>query len=146
MRALIQRVSQAKVRVKGELVASINQGLLILLAIHKDDSEAQIIKLANKIIKLRIFEDDLGKMNLALPDVVGEILLVSQFTLYADTNKGNRPSFMDSARPEQAKPLYLKLVAELQERGVAKVATGRFGVYMEVSLINDGPTTILLDI
>ncbi len=146
MRTVIQRVSQAKVSVKSEVIASINQGLLILLAIHRDDTETKIAKLADKIAKLRIFEDELGKMNLALKDVAGEILLVSQFTLYADTSRGNRPSFLVSARPEQAKPLYLKLAAELRERGITKVVTGRFGAYMELSLINDGPTTILLDI
>ena len=145
MRAVIQRVSRAKVSVGGEKVGEIKKGFLLLLGIHRDDDEAKISKLADKIEKLRIFEDKEGKMNLALKDVSGEILVVSQFTLYGDTEGNNRPSFIEAARPEKALPFYEKLVRLLAEKGL-KVETGRFGSHMELDFINDGPTTIIIEV
>lgn len=145
MRAVIQRVKNANVKVEGEVVGDINQGLLVLLAVHIDDTEDMIIKMAEKVLKLRIFSDKEDKMNLSLKDVGGEILVVPQFTLYGNCNKGNRPSFIESARPEKAIPMYEKFVKYVREQGI-KVATGEFGAMMEVELINDGPTTIIIDL
>jgi D-aminoacyl-tRNA deacylase len=118
---------------------------LLLLGIHRDDEEGSLLKLADKIEKLRIFEDKEGKMNLALKDVGGEILVVSQFTLYGDTTGNNRPSFIKAARPEKALPFYEKFVKLLSDKGF-KVETGRFGSHMELDFINDGPTTIIIEI
>ncbi len=146
MRTVIQRVASAKVQVEGETVGAINQGLLVLLAIHVADEEEKIVKMADKLVNLRIFEDAAGKMNLSLKDVDGEILVVSQFTLYGNTERGNRPSFLDSARPEKAEPFYQKFIKILEEKGVKKVAHGKFGALMAVELVNDGPTTIILDL
>ncbi|MCX6795611.1 MAG: D-aminoacyl-tRNA deacylase [Candidatus Falkowbacteria bacterium] len=146
MRAVIQRVTSSRVLVKEEIVGEIGSGLLILLAIHNDDEELTLDKLAEKIINLRIFEDEFGKINLSLKDVVGEAMVVSQFTLYGKTEKGNRPSFLDSARPDKAKPFYDKFVELLAVKGIKKVATGKFGALMSVQLINEGPTTIIIDL
>jgi D-tyrosyl-tRNA(Tyr) deacylase len=145
MRAVIQVVSEASVKVAGELISEIKKGYLILLAVHVDDTEDKINKMAEKIINLRIFPDENDKINLNIKDVDGEILLVSQFTLYGDVKKGNRPSFIESARPEQANAYYEILVGKLREF-VPVVKTGRFGAHMSVSLINDGPCTIIIDL
>ena len=145
MRAVIQAVSLANVKVDNKIVGKIKRGCLVLLAIHKDDTKDKIAKMADKIERLRIFMDDNGKMNLSLKDVGGEILLVSQFTLYGDTKKGNRPSFIESAKPVKAVPYYEKVVASLKDKGF-KVETGYFGAMMSVSLVNEGPTTIIIDL
>lgn len=145
MRAVIQVVSEANVKVDDHIVGEINRGFLVLLAICNDDTEDKIEKMADKIANLRIFTDSADKMNLNLHDVKGEVLLVSQFTLYGDVRKGNRPSFTDSAKPIKAVPYYEKVVLALKQKGV-KVATGQFGAMMQVSLVNEGPTTIIIDL
>jgi D-tyrosyl-tRNA(Tyr) deacylase len=139
VRALVQRVSGATVEVGGEEVAGIGRGLLILLGVHVDDGPDQADRLVAKIERLRVFEDAEGKMNLSVRDVDGELLCVSQFTLYGDARKGNRPSFVDAAPPERAEPLYERVRAALDAQG------GRFGARMSVSLVNDGPVTLLLE-
>ncbi|MEG0375111.1 MAG: D-aminoacyl-tRNA deacylase [Raoultibacter sp.] len=144
MRALIQRVSEACVTIAGETVGSINKGYLILLGVGHEDTEAQADKLWSKIIKLRIFEDEDGKTNLSLDAIGGEVLVVSQFTLYANCKKGNRPSFVEAGAPDEAERLYEYFVS-LVHRDVAHVATGSFGAMMDVSLVNEGPFTIWLD-
>jgi D-aminoacyl-tRNA deacylase len=145
MRAVIQRVTQASVSVEGKLISIIKNGFLVFLAIKAGDSKEQALKLADKIANLRIIEDNQGKMNLSLLNQGGEILLVSQFTLYANTEKGNRPSFIDSARPEEAEPLIQALAEKLESLGIP-VSQGAFGKYMQVELTNNGPTTIIIDI
>lgn len=145
MRAVIQVVSGASVKVDDKVVGQINKGYLVLLAICATDSSDMIAKMADKIADLRIFPDENDKMNLSLKDVGGEILLISQFTLYGDTKKGNRPSFIDSAKPDKAIPMYEKIIDLLKEKKF-KVETGRFGASMSVSLINEGPTTIIIDL
>ena len=144
MRALLQRVSHASVTVDERIVGQIGQGLLVLLGVGQDDGETQIKPLADKIVRLRIFEDDEGKMNRSLLDIGGEILVVSQFTLYADTRRGRRPSFTDAAPPALAEPLFEQFKAALTEYGLT-VASGIFGAYMQIDLRNDGPVTIWLD-
>ena len=144
MRALIQRVTHAQVDVDGRTVGSIGTGLLILLGVGTNDTEAQVGKLWGKISKMRIFEDEACKTNLSLADVSGEVLVVSQFTLYASCKKGNRPSFTDAGAPVEAKRLSELFVSQARE-DVPRVETGEFGAMMEVSLVNDGPFTILLD-
>ncbi len=145
MLALIQRVSEATVEIQGKINAQIDQGFLILLGIHQADTEADCIYLANKISSLRIFSDSEGKMNLDIKAVNGRIILVSQFTLHAQTKKGNRPSFIEAARPEQAIPLYHHLIELLEKNLGFPIQTGQFGADMQVSLVNDGPVTIILD-
>ncbi|WP_026369553.1 D-aminoacyl-tRNA deacylase [Kallotenue papyrolyticum] len=144
MRALIQRVSRASVRVDGATVGAIGPGLVILLGVGVGDSEREAALLAEKIAHLRIFADAEGKFNRSLLEVGGAALVVSQFTLFADTRKGRRPSFTQAAPPEQAAPLVERFAALLREQGIA-VATGRFGALMEVELVNQGPVTIWLD-
>jgi len=144
MRAVVQRVSQASVTVGDEVVGAIGQGLLILLGIGVGDSEAEARLLAEKTANLRIFADEEGRFNRSLLDIGGEALVVSQFTLYADTRRGRRPGFSDAAPPEIAAPLVDIFADELRRLGVA-VSTGRFGAMMRVALVNDGPVTILLD-
>lgn len=144
MRAVVQRVSRASVRVGGEVTGSIETGFLVLLGIADDDTQDDVIVLAQRIAGLRIFEDAEGKMNLALADVGGKVLAVSQFTLLGDCRKGRRPSFVRAARPEKAHELYRGFVAELSGQGV-DVETGRFQEEMQVELVNDGPVTLLLD-
>jgi D-tyrosyl-tRNA(Tyr) deacylase len=144
MRAVVQRVSQASVVVDGETVGRIGPGLLVLLGVGVHDEEEDAVTTAKKIAQLRIFNDADGKFNLSLEDVGGAVLLVSQFTLLGDTRKGNRPSFIDAARPEQAVPLYESVADHLRARNIP-VETGRFGAHMMVHLTNDGPVTILLD-
>ena len=144
MRALIQRVSRASVTIDGVQVAAIGQGLLILLGVKNADTAREADFLADKCSVLRIFEDEQGKMNLALADVGGEILVVSQFTLYGDVRKGRRPSCIDAAPPAVAEPLYEHFIARLREKGI-HVETGRFGADMKVELLNDGPVTFLAE-
>ena len=144
MRILIQRVSRASVTVGCERVAAIGRGYLALIGVTHADTVAGASKLAAKTARLRIFEDDAGHMNLALADVGGEVLAVSQFTLFADACRGNRPSFSDAARPEQGEAVYLAFVEALRAEGVP-VQTGIFGAHMRVDLVNDGPVTILLE-
>lgn len=144
MRLVIQRVSSARVNVHGEGVGSIGKGLLILLGIKPGDSEDDIRYLVDKSVNLRIFEDDAGKMNLSLLDVKGEALIVSQFTLYADTRKGRRPGFSEAAVQSVAEPLYEKFCSTVRQQGV-QVSTGQFGAMMDVSLVNQGPVTIIID-
>ncbi len=145
MRAVIQAVSGANVKVDDKIVGEIKRGYLVLLAIHNDDTEDKIEKMADKIVDLRILLDEDEKMNLSLKDVHGEILLVSQFTLYGETKKGNRPSFLESAKPVKAVPYYEKVVSLLKNKNI-KVETGQFGAMMSVSLVNEGPTTIIIDL
>lgn len=144
MRAIIQRVKEARVEVEGEVVGRIGEGMLILVGAGKDDTEEDAEYLAEKIIGLRIFEDAEGKMNLSLTDTGGEVLVVSQFTLYGDCRKGRRPSFDKAAPPELAEELYELFVREIRERGV-NVETGKFRAMMDVHLINWGPVTLMLD-
>lgn len=144
MRAVVQRVASASVRVEDEIVGQIDRGFLVLLGVGIDDTDADAVALAEKIAGLRVFEDDNGKMNLALDDVDGRMLVVSQFTLFGDCRKGRRPSFVEAARPEQAERLYESFVAEVRGQGL-QVETGRFQTHMNVSLVNDGPVTLLLD-
>lgn len=143
MRAVLTRVKSASVTIGGEVVGSIDKGFLILLGVHVDDTEAQADKVADKICGLRIFEDENGKMNVNPADAGAELLIVSQFTLYADV-KSRRPGFTRAARPETAVPLYERVIAKCRERGF-KVETGRFGAEMLVESVNDGPVTILID-
>ena len=145
MKAVLQRVSEAEVKVGGETTGKIEKGFLVLLGVMEGDTEKEASLLASKIAKLRVFEDDDEKMNLSVADVDGEILSVSQFTLCADVRKGNRPSFTPSAKPDEAKALYEKFNSFLLSEGVKKVETGIFGADMKVSLINDGPVTIIFD-
>ncbi len=144
MRVLLQRVSRADVRVDGQTTGAIERGLLLLVGFTADDDDARLAWMADKVVGLRIFGDDEGKMNLALTDVSGAVLVVSQFTLYGDASQGRRPSFIAAARPEVAEPLYRKFVAHLRNRGV-RVETGEFGAMMEVALVNDGPVTLWLE-
>ncbi len=143
MRAVLQRVCEASVAVESEAVAGIGPGLLVLLAVEKGDTEAQADWIARKIAELRIFEDDQGKMNKSVAEVGGSVLLVSQFTLAADCRKGRRPSFDRAAPPDEALPMLARVKSGIESRGLA-VAEGRFGAHMKVSLVNDGPVTILL--
>lgn len=145
MRLVIQRVSQASVQVDGEVVGNIGHGLLVLVGITNDDTQTDIRWLTAKLLSLRIFNDTEGKMNLSLQDIRGELLLVSQFTLYADSRKGNRPSYVRSAPPPVSIPLYQAFVEACRAVAPATVQTGRFGANMQVSLVNDGPVTIILD-
>ena len=144
MRAVVTRVKQASVTIDGAVAGQIGQGFLILLGVTHEDTEAQARKLADKICSLRIFEDENGKMNIGLDQVAGELLIVSQFTLYGSCRRGRRPDFMAAARPETAIPLYEKFVALCREKGF-RVATGRFGAEMQVDSRNDGPLTLILD-
>ena len=143
MKALIQRVKNASVTIDGELYSQIGHGFLILLGIEKEDSEEKIQWLVNKIVNLRIFENEEGKMAQSVLDIMGEILVVSQFTLCADCKKGTRPSFDNAMKPDLAEKLYEKFVKELSEKITVK--TGVFGAMMDVQLINDGPVTIMLE-
>ncbi len=144
MRALLQRVNSANVSVDGETIGAIGPGLLILVCAMQGDSSTEVAKLAAKISKLRIFRDDEGRMNRSVLDVQGEVLVVSQFTLAADTSRGNRPGFSTAAEPAKGEELYLKFAEELRGLGLT-LATGQFGADMAVSLVNDGPVTIWMD-
>ncbi len=145
MRAVIQRVSQASCMVENDVTGEIGTGLVVLLGIEDADTDDDLQWLAQKIIALRIFSDEKGLMNKALADIDGGILLISQFTLFAQTKKGNRPSFIRAARPEKAIPLYEKMIAALQNLTGKKIATGIFGADMKISLTNDGPVTIIMN-
>lgn len=147
MRALIQRVSRGKVEIKSNAYsAEINKGMVLLLGIKEEDSEIEVNYVAEKCANLRIFEDENEKINLSLKDIEGEILLISQFTLYGDTRKGNRPSFNEAAKPDKALTLYNLFSSKLRELvGTEKVKEGIFGAMMEVTIINDGPVTVLVD-
>ena len=145
MKALVQRVSEASVTIDGEVVADIGRGYLVLFGVTHGDTEAMADKLASRIVKLRIFEDENGKTNKSIEDVAGSVIVVSQFTLYADTDHGNRPGFSNAARPDLAVPLYERFVADLKAAlGPERVGTGRFGADMKVRLLNDGPFTVEL--
>ncbi|MBS0614970.1 MAG: D-tyrosyl-tRNA(Tyr) deacylase [Verrucomicrobia bacterium] len=143
MRAVVQLVKEASVTVENRIVGKIGAGLMVLFGIHKDDTSEKIPWMVQKLIHLRIFSDEQGKMNRSVLDIGGEILVVSQFTLYGNCNSGRRPDFLEAARPEMAKPIYEKLVQELSTQ--IKVKTGEFGAMMEVSLVNDGPVTLILE-
>lgn len=145
MRVVIQRVSEASVKVREEVKNSIKKGLLILLGIEKNDGHEDVIWLSKKIAQLRIFSDDKGLMNRSILDVKGELLVVSQFTLHAKTKKGNRPSYIRAAKPEQAIPLYEDFIINLEKEIGKTIKTGKFGSNMQVSLCNDGPVTIYID-
>ena len=145
MRIVIQRVSEASVRIEGKIKAEIGLGLLVLLGIEPEDTQGDIDWLVGKIARLRIFSDSDDKMNLSLSDAEGEVLVISQFTLHASTKKGNRPSYIRSAPPDIAVPLYEAFVCTLEQTLAKPVATGTFGADMKVSLINDGPVTICID-
>ncbi|MCL2367636.1 MAG: D-aminoacyl-tRNA deacylase [Oscillospiraceae bacterium] len=144
MRAVVTRVTEASVTIDGHINGSINLGFLILLGIHQDDGVEQAVKLADKICGLRVFTDEKGQMNLSLTDVSGELLVISQFTLYGNCKKGRRPEFLSAARPETAIPLYERFISECRARGFG-VETGEFGAYMQVQSVNDGPVTLILD-
>jgi D-aminoacyl-tRNA deacylase len=144
MRVVIQRVKQASVTVEGTCIGRIGKGLLLLIGVGREDTKAVVDKYIDKILKLRIFADEQGKTNLSLGDVQGEILAISQFTLYADCKKGNRPNFLQAADPVKAQELYLYFLVECKKRS-GKVEAGEFGADMQVELINDGPFTIILD-
>ncbi|SOE23293.1 D-tyrosyl-tRNA(Tyr) deacylase [Spirosomataceae bacterium TFI 002] len=145
MIAVIQRASEASVRVDGEVIGVIDRGFVVLLGIGSEDGEEDIAWLSKKIIGLRVFSDDEDKMNLDIKQVDGGILLISQFTLMASTKKGNRPSYINAAHPDIAKPLYEKMIFQLSKELGKDIQTGEFGADMKVSLINDGPVTILID-
>lgn len=145
MRIVLQRVKEASVEIDTEIAGSINRGLLIYLGIEDEDHQEDIDWLIKKVTKMRIFSDEEGKMNLNIKDVEGEILIVSQFTLYASTKKGNRPSFTNAAKPELAKKFYEDFIETLKSALVTNIQTGRFGANMQVASINDGPLTFLLD-
>jgi len=144
VRAVVQRVSEASVAVGDDVVGAIGRGAAVLLGVASNDTEDDADRLAGKVARLRIFENEDGRFDGSLVDVDGEVLVVSQFTLIADTRKGNRPSFTDAARPEEAEPLYERFCAALQDEGIA-VAQGVFGARMDVALVNDGPVTIILE-
>ena len=144
MRAVIQRVKQASVTVDGEEVGIINKGLLLFLGVHRHDDEKELAWMVEKVVNLRIFEDSDGKMNLSLIDIDGEILVVSQFTLYGDCRKGRRPGFSEAAQPKQANELYEKFITSVRQKGLT-TSSGTFQAMMDVELVNDGPVTLLLD-
>ena len=143
MRFLVQRVSKAEVRVENEVKGKIDKGYMVLVGVHKDDTKIQADKLIKKLLKLRVFSDEEGKMNLDIKAVSGEILLISQFTLYANLERGNRPSFLDSAKPEIAEEIYEYIISELSKE--IKVEKGVFGADMKVDFVNDGPVTIIME-
>ena len=145
MKLVVQRVKKANVVVNNEIIGEIGQGYMVLLGVGTQDTKETADFLVQKLIKLRVFEDENEKMNLSIKDINGELLIVSQFTLYADTNSGNRPSFFNAAKPEIANELYEYFVEECKKQNIKKVATGKFGAYMQVTLQNDGPVTIILE-
>ena len=145
MRIVLQRVSEATVKIDNQVVGEISQGLLLLVGIEHEDEESDADWLIQKVIGMRVFSDSDDKMNLSIKEIKGEFLIVSQFTLHASTKKGNRPSFIEAARPEKAIPLYDYFCEQLQKVSEIKVQTGKFGADMKVSLVNDGPVTIVID-
>ncbi|MFL2991427.1 MAG: D-aminoacyl-tRNA deacylase [Cytophagales bacterium] len=145
MRAVIQRVSQSNVKVSGEVIGEIKGGLMVLVSFVDEDNDTDLDWMTKKIVNLRIFNDDEGKMNRSVQDVGGDILLISQFTLHGSTKKGNRPSFIKAAKPDIANVMYEKFIKILEQSLGKKIQTGEFGGDMKVSLVNDGPTTIIID-
>ena len=145
MRAVIQRVAHASVTINGGVKGSVTRGLLVLLGIEDADTDEDIRWLSQKIVQLRVFNDEAGVMNLSVKDVEGDILLVSQFTLHASTKKGNRPSYLKASKPDFAIPMYEKMIRQLQSDSGKPIATGEFGADMKVELLNDGPVTIIID-
>ncbi len=145
MRVVVQRVSQSNVKVSGEIIGEINEGLMVLVSFVDEDNDTDLGWMTKKIINLRIFNDDEGKMNRSVQDVGGDILLISQFTLHGSTKKGNRPSFIKAAKPDFANVMYERFIKVLEQSLGKEIQTGEFGGDMKVSLINDGPTTILID-
>ena len=145
MKVVIQRVSEARVKVSDKIISEIKLGFLILLGVEKSDSKEDINWLVSKILNLRVFSNDELKMNLSIKDVNGEIIVVSQFTLHAKTKKGNRPSYIKAANPEQAEPLYEEFISQLKNESAVSVQSGVFGANMQVDIVNDGPVTIIID-
>jgi D-tyrosyl-tRNA(Tyr) deacylase len=145
MRVVVQRVSQSKVKVSGEVIGEINEGLMVLVSFVNEDNDTDLGWMTKKIINLRIFNDDEGKMNRSVQDVGGDILLISQFTLHGSTKKGNRPSFIKAAKPDFANFMYERFIKVLEQSLGKEIQTGEFGGDMKVSLVNDGPTTIIID-
>lgn len=145
MRVVIQRVSEANVKVDGKVVGAIERGLMVLLGIHDEDTMEDIQWISGKLIQLRIFDDADGVMNLSIQDIAGSILLISQFTLYAATKKGNRPSYIAAAKPDKAIPIYEQMIQQVTKDLGKPIQTGQFGADMKVSLVNDGPVTIIID-
>jgi len=145
VKVVIQRVSQATVKVSDKIISEIKLGFLILLGVEKSDSKEDINWLVNKILNLRVFSDNELKMNLSIKDIKGEIIVVSQFTLHAKTKKGNRPSYIEAANPEQAEPLYEEFISQLKNKSAVSVQSGVFGANMQVDIVNDGPVTIIID-
>lgn len=145
MRIVLQRVSSASVSVDNEIKGSIQNGVMLLLGIHTDDTEETMRWMCDKILKLRIFPDEEGKMNRSVSDINGDILIISQFTLYGDTRKGTRPGFTEAAKPDIAEPMYKDMIQMFKERSDLKIHSGVFGAYMNVELVNDGPVTLILD-
>ena len=145
MKLVIQKVKKAKVEVEDKTVGQIEKGYMVLLGVKKGDTKENADYLARKLCNLRIFEDENGKMNLSIKDVNGELLIISQFTLYGNTKDGNRPSFIEAEKPEKANRLYEYFMAKCKENGIEKVEKGIFGAHMDVSLINDGPNTIIME-
>lgn len=145
MKIVLQRVSEASVSVDNESIGVIDQGLMLLVGVHENDTEEQMEWLAEKILKLRVFDDEDGKMNLSVQDVNGEILVVPQFTLYGDYEQGNRPSYFEAAGPDKADRLYENLISYFKSNSDLNVETGKFGAYMDVQIRNDGPVTLVLE-
>jgi D-aminoacyl-tRNA deacylase len=145
MRIVIQRVSEASVKVNGEIISAIKKGMLVLVGVEDTDSMEDIEWLTNKIVQLRIFDDENGVMNLSVKDIGGEIIVVSQFTLHASTKKGNRPSYIRASKPDFAIPMYERFIESVEIAFGKKVGTGKFGSMMDVALVNDGPVTIIID-
>lgn len=145
MRSIIQRVKSSNVETEGKIIGKINNGLLVFAGFEQTDNDEDIKWMVKKIVNMRIFADDKGKMNLSVKDVNGDILVISQFTLHASTKKGNRPSFIKAAKPDISVPLYKKFITELEKSLDKKIQTGQFGAFMKVSLVNNGPVTIFID-
>lgn len=145
MKVVIQRVKSASVTVGNEITGAIEEGLLLLVGIHQDDTKEQLEWMCEKILKLRIFEDEDEKMNLSVSDVGGGLLVVSQFTLYGNTKKGTRPSFIEAAKPDKAEPMYEEMISYFKEHSDLNTQTGKFGAMMDVELVNDGPVTLILE-
>ncbi|MCK5812087.1 MAG: D-tyrosyl-tRNA(Tyr) deacylase [Clostridiales bacterium] len=145
MRAIIQRVLKSNVSVDNKIIGEINKGMTVFLGVGEDDTEKELDYIANKLLNLRIFEDDIGKMNFSIKDINGEILLISQFTLYGNTRKGNRPSFSKAAKPEKAIKLYNDMISYLNKNSKLTIKSGTFQAHMEVMIINDGPVTLIID-
>ncbi|HKJ45982.1 MAG TPA: D-aminoacyl-tRNA deacylase [Balneolales bacterium] len=145
MKVIVQRVSEASVSVEGNITGKIGNGLLLLVGIHPDDTQKELEWICRKIVKLRIFEDENNKMNLSVDDVNGGLLVVSQFTLYGNVNKGTRPSFIEAAKPDKAEPMYNDMIDYFKKNTSLEVQTGIFGAMMDVSLVNEGPVTIILE-